>query len=79
MFVSALCVTAKKQKRVIIRGTESSDKFAFRCFLLKLGFIGTEYKQARSILLSRLTGNDKKPALSFAGTDESPVLAKVED
>ncbi len=34
-----------------------NDKYAFRCFLLRLGFIGDEYKAARKILLGNLTGN----------------------
>ena len=34
-----------------------NDKYSFRCFLLKLGFIGQEYKVVRKILLSRLDGN----------------------
>ena len=29
----------------------------FRCFLLRLGFIGDEYKAARKILLRNLTGS----------------------
>jgi CRISPR/Cas system-associated protein endoribonuclease Cas2 len=34
-----------------------NEKYSFRCFLLKLGFIGDGYKVARKILLSRLEGN----------------------
>ena len=34
-----------------------NDKYAFRCFLLRLGFIGGEYKTARKILLRNLTGD----------------------
>lgn len=34
-----------------------NDKYAFRCFLLRLGFIGDEYKIARKVLLKNLTGN----------------------
>ena len=37
---------------------ESKDvSYAFRCFLLRLGFIGTEHKQTRKILLRNLTGS----------------------
>ncbi|OQA05479.1 MAG: hypothetical protein BWY65_02388 [Firmicutes bacterium ADurb.Bin373] len=49
---------AKNQKRVT--ATEKAydnEKYAFRCFLLRLGFIGPEYKEERKILLSRLTGS----------------------
>ncbi len=34
-----------------------NEKYAFRCFLLRLGFIGDEYKADRKILLSRLGRN----------------------
>ena len=34
-----------------------NDKYAFRCFLLRLGFIGAEYKEERKILLRNLTGS----------------------
>jgi len=36
-----------------------NEKYPFRCFLLKLGFIGNEYKAARKILLARLEGNQR--------------------
>ena len=57
-FISALCDMAKKQKRVL--ATEKSvdnEKYAFRCFLLRLGFIGDEYAEARRVLLRNLSGN----------------------
>lgn len=57
-FIAALCEMAKTQKR--ITATEKSvdnEKYAFRCFLLRLGFIGNEYKVDRKVLLSRLEGN----------------------
>ena len=57
-FVSRLCDLARKVKRVIPTATENdNDKYAFRCFLLRLGFIGDEYKKARKVLLKNLTGN----------------------
>jgi hypothetical protein len=34
-----------------------NEKYAFRCFLLRLGFIGAEYKTTRKLLLSSLAGN----------------------
>lgn len=57
-FIGALCAMAKKQKR--ITATEKvydNEKYAFRCFLLRLGFIGPEFKEERKILLSKLTGS----------------------
>ena len=60
-FVHALCEMAKKQKRVTMKDKVqdggTSEKFAFRCFLLRLGFIGKEYAPARKVLLSKLSGN----------------------
>lgn len=57
-FVSRLCDMARDAKRVSSKPTETdNDKYAFRCFLLRLGFIGKEYKTARKILLKNLTGN----------------------
>lgn len=56
--VQKLCEMAKAQKRVT--ATEQpveNEKYAFRCFLLRLGFIGAEYKEARKILLKNLSGN----------------------
>ena len=57
--VSLLCKTAIEKKRVTAKEkeTDGSPKYAMRCFLLSLGFIGDEYKAARKILLSRLEGN----------------------
>ena len=34
-----------------------NEKYAFRCFLLRLGFIGKEYKDCRKILLEKLSGS----------------------
>ena len=49
---------AKKQKFSSTKQKEATnDRYAFRCFLLKLGFIGAEYKAERKILLSKLEGN----------------------
>lgn len=57
-FISRLCDMARDAKRVSSKPTETdNDKYAFRCFLLRLGFIGKEYKMARRILLRNLTGN----------------------
>ena len=57
-FISRLCDMARDAKRVSSKPTETdNDKYAFCCFLLRLGFIGKEYKTARKILLRNLTGN----------------------
>ena len=57
-FIANLCAMAKDAKR--ITATEKpvdNEKYAFRCFLLRLGFIGNEYKTQRKILLRNLTGS----------------------
>lgn len=56
--VAALCQMAKKSKRITAKEHEvPNEKYAFRCFLLRLGFIGAEYKGYRKILLERLSGS----------------------
>ena len=57
-FIGRLCGMAKTQKRVTAKDKDvDNDKYAFRCFLLRLGFIGAEYKADRKILLKNLTGS----------------------
>jgi len=74
--VSLLCKTAIEKKRVTAKEKDAPDnpKYAMRCFLLSLGFIGDEYKTARKILLSRLEGNSswkegKKAETEVAGDE----------
>ena len=56
--VHKLCAMAESLQRVSDHALETdNDKYAFRCFLLRLGFIGGEYKTARQILLRNLTGD----------------------
>ena len=57
-FISALCEMSKNAKRVTVtEKAVDNEKYAFRCFLLRLGFIGSEYKAERKILLKNLTGS----------------------
>lgn len=56
--ISKLSEMAKSATRVT--ATEKAvdnEKYAFRCFLLRLGFIGADYKTDRKILLKNLTGS----------------------
>jgi len=56
--VTALCKMAKESKRITAKDRDvENEKYAFRCFLLRLGFIGDEYKADRKILLQNLDGN----------------------
>lgn len=57
-FIAALCEMSVNQKRITAKPKENeNEKYAFRCFLLRLGFIGDEYKADRKILLSKLEGS----------------------
>ena len=57
--VSLLCKTAMEKKRVTAKPkeTEGSQKYALRCYLISLGFIGDSYKESRKILLKNLPGS----------------------
>ena len=56
--VSKLCDMAKQQQRILATDKPvDNEKYAFRCFLLRLGFIGEEYAESRKILLQNLSGN----------------------
>ena len=56
--ISALCDMARNQNRITAKEkVTDNDKYAFRCFLLRLGFIGAEFKDERKILLRDLFGN----------------------
>lgn len=57
-FIGKLCDMARRQKRVLAKEKEvDNPKYAFRCFLLRLGLIGNKYKTSRKILLQNLWGN----------------------
>ena len=57
-FITMLCEFAKNLQRVVNKPDASdNEKYAFRCFLLRLGMIGEEYKPVRKVLLRRLTGS----------------------
>lgn len=57
-FIAALCDMSRNQKRITAKEKAvDNEKYAFRCFLLRLGFIGTEYKAERKILLRNLSGS----------------------
>ena len=57
-FISALCEMARNQKRITAKEKEiDNEKYTFRCFLLRLGFIGAEFKAERKILLKNLAGS----------------------
>ena len=68
-FISALCEMSKNAKRVTVtEKAVDNEKYAFRCFLLRLGFIGSEYKVERKILLKNLSGSS---AFKNGGADHA--------
>ena len=57
-FISMLCEFAKNRNRINNKpDTSDNEKYAFRCFLIRLGFVGSEFKAARKVLLRNLTGS----------------------
>lgn len=57
-FITMLCEFAKNLQRVVNKPDASdNEKYAFRCFLLRLGMIGADYKATRKVLLRNLTGS----------------------
>lgn len=56
--ISALADMARNSKRITAKEkVVENEKYAFRCFLLRLGFIGQEYKTTRKVLMKNLEGN----------------------
>ena len=57
-FIAMLAKYAKDARRVTAKEhAVENEKYYFRCFLLRLGLIGPEYKSARKILLQNLEGS----------------------
>ena len=56
-FIDKLVQYAQNHQRIMSQPREeSNEKYAFRCLLLRLGFIGPRYKKQRKVLLKNLTG-----------------------
>lgn len=57
-FCLAVCHQAMKQKKASARKTVTdNEKYAFRCWMLRLGLIGEEFKTCRLHFLKHLEGN----------------------
>lgn len=57
-FISMLCEFAKNQKRINNKPKITDNpKYTMRCYLLRLGMIGAEYKSTRKVLLRNLSGS----------------------
>ena len=72
-FITMLCEFAKNLQRVVNKPDASdNEKYAFRCFLLRLGMIGEEYKSVRRVLLRNLTGSSAfRHGKPEGGTDDA--------
>lgn len=67
-FISMLCEFAKNQSRINNKPeTTDNPKYTMRCYLLRLGMIGAEYKDTRKVLLRNLSGSS---AFRKAGKDD---------
>lgn len=74
--IAALSKMAKEATRVTATETEvESEKYAFRCFLLRLGFIGSDSKVHRKVLMKRLSGTaafpNKEKADAFSAAQKA--------
>lgn len=71
-FIAALCEMSKNQKRIAATEKQvDNEKYAFRCFLLRLGFIGAEFKEERKILLRNLSGSSAFKSGHKGGADDA--------
>lgn len=86
--ITALLKMAKRQKRVVAKEKPIENaKFDMRLFLVRLGFVGDEYKIARKILLRNLSGNSawkagqppENRAEQAATEAEAPAVATAID
>ena len=76
-FIAALCRMSIEQKRITAKAREvANEKYAFRCFLLRLGFIGDEYKLSRKLLLANLDGSSAFKTVKEGGPDETHEEAR---
>lgn len=83
-FLAALCKMAKDAKRVTATEKDvESEKYAFRGFLLRLGFIGAESKEQRKLLLKNLSGSaafpNKEKADAFSAAQKAKRDAAKEE
>ena len=76
-FIAALCRMAKESTRVTAKEKDvESEKYAFRGFLLRLGFIGADSKEQRKILMKNLSGSAAFPNKAAADAFSAAQKAK---
>ena len=79
-FIAALCKMAREQKRVSAKEKpNANEKYTFRCFLLRLGFIGDEFKNDRKILLKNFDGSSAFRTQESADKAKEKLEAKKAD
>lgn len=75
--IESLCDMARTTNRVTAKErTVESEKYAMRCFLIRLGFGGAENKKAREVLLRNLTGSAAFPNQEKADAFNEKLKAK---
>ena len=75
IFIEKLCSMAMTLKRVNIKEDKAceNEKYAFRCFLVRLGMVGDQYKETRKVLLRNLSGSSAFKAVPLKeAKDEIP-------
>ena len=78
--ITALVEMAKNSKRITAKErTVENEKYAFRCFLLRLGFIGAEYKQTCKTLLKNFEGSSAFRTQEAADKYRAKQEGKKED
>jgi hypothetical protein len=80
LFVLALSAQAQKLKssRSNRRDIEiENEKYSFRCWLLRLGFIGDYFKNPRFHLLENLSGDSAWRYPESRATGQSPMVARA--
>ena len=56
--ITSLVRAAGERTRIQAKDRDvENEKYAFRCFLLKLGMVGDQYKVTRKVLLQNFTGS----------------------
>ncbi len=72
-FISMLCEFAKTLKRINYKPDVSdNEKYTFRCFLIRMGLVGNNFKAARKVLLRNLSGSSAfRHVNSQGGADDA--------
>ena len=76
-FIAALGKMSRDLKRISATEKEvDNEKYAFRCFLLRLGFIGNEYKAELEALRSRYPAGTRVELLQMDDVQAPPIGTK---